>query len=136
MGVLFLEGKGVDHSQTKAAQWFAKAAAQGHPDAALDYGVLVFRGEGVQKDEKIGAQWLLVAARRGNVVAQNRVARLYAFGKGFPTDPIESAKWNILAAKGGRPDAELDTLLAKLTREQRAEAESRANDFVAEGNTN
>ncbi|HLF21519.1 MAG TPA: tetratricopeptide repeat protein, partial [Aestuariivirga sp.] len=92
-------------------------------------GVLVFRGEGVEKDEKIGAEWMLVAARRGNPVAQNRVARLYAFGRGVAADPVEALKWNLLAAKGGRPDAELDTLLAKLTAGQKAEAEARATAF-------
>ncbi len=116
-------------NQVAAAEWFAKAAAQGLTDAALDYGVLVFRGEGVEKDEKIGAQWMLIAARRGNVVAQNRVARLYAFGRGVAADPVEALKWNLLAAKGGRPDAELDTLLAKLAAEQKAEAEARAAAF-------
>ena len=96
----------------------------------LDYGVLVLRGEGVQRDEKIGAQWLLVSARRGNVIAQNRVARLYAFGKGVGQDPVEALKRNILATRAGRGDAELDTMLANLTDERKAEARARADAFA------
>jgi hypothetical protein len=42
-------------------------------------------------------------------------------------------KWNILAGLGGRPDAELDSLLAKLTPEQKSEAQSRADAFKPEG---
>jgi hypothetical protein len=83
----------------------------------------------VQQDEKVGAQWLLVSAKRGNVIAQNRVARIYAFGKGLPQDPIEALKWNILATRGGRGDAELESLLSRLTEPQKAEARARADAF-------
>jgi hypothetical protein len=65
-------------------------------------------------------------------VAQNRVARLYTFGKGVEADPVEAMKWNLLASQGGRPDAELDTLLAKLSPEQKAEAGKRASMFKPE----
>jgi TPR repeat protein len=95
----------------------------------LDYGVLVLRGEGVQQNDKVGAQWLVLSARRGNVIAQNRAARLYAFGKGVARDPVEAMKWNILARRGGRSDAELDSMLASLTEEQKAEATARADAF-------
>jgi TPR repeat protein len=113
----------------KAAALIGQAAEKGNSDAMLDYGVLVFRGEGVKQDEKIGAQWLLLAARRGNVIAQNRVARIYAFGKGVTADPVEAMSWNILATRGGRSDPELDTMLASLTADQKAEAQRRADTF-------
>ena len=80
LGLLYLDGKGVEPSQLAAANWFSKAAVQGLPEAAMDYGVLVFRGEGVQRNETVGAKWMLIAARHGNIVAQNRVAKLFATG--------------------------------------------------------
>ena len=113
----------------KAASLIGEAADKGNPDAMMDYGVLVFRGEGVQQNEKIGAQWLVLAAKRGNPIAQNRVARLYLFGKGVDADPVEAMKWNILASKAGRGDAELDSMLAKLTDAQKQEAQTRADAF-------
>ena len=119
----------MEKNAIEAATLIGKAAQAGNVDAMLDYGVLVFRGEGVQPNEKIGAQWLLVSARRGNIVAQNRVARLYAFGKGVEADPVEALKWNILAARSGRGDAELDSMLAKLSDAQKAEAQARADAF-------
>jgi TPR repeat protein len=129
LGVLHLEGKGVEKNAVAAAKLIGAAAEKGNPDAMLDYGVLVFRGEGVQQSEKIGAQWLLLSAKRGNIIAQNRVARLYAFGKGFPANAVEAMKWNILASRGGRGDAELDTLLSSLSDAQKAEAEKQADAF-------
>ena len=129
LGVLYLEGKGVAKNAVEAAKRIGKAAQAGHVDAMLDYGVLVIRGEGVQQNDKIGAQWLIVSARRGNIIAQNRVARLFAFGKGVPADPVEALKWNILASRAGRGDAELDTVLAKLSDAQKAEAQARADAF-------
>ena len=114
----------------KAAALIGAAADKGNPDAMMDYGVLVFRGEGVQQDEKIGAQWLILSAKRGNPIAQNRVARLYLFGKGVAADPVEAMKWNILSAKSGRGDAELDSMMDKLTETQKQEAQARADAFT------
>ena len=92
----------------------------------------VMRGEGVQRDEKIGSQWLLLSARHGNTIAQNRVARLYAFGVGLSRDPVEAMKWNLLAARAGRADPELDTMLATLSDDLKAEAQARADAFRPE----
>jgi len=44
-------------------------------------------------------------------------------------DPVEAMKWNILAGKAGRADAELDSMLAKLTDAQKQEAQARADAF-------
>ena len=113
----------------KAAEYFSKAALQGMPEAALEYGVLVFRGEGVEKDEALGAKWLLVAANHGNAIAQNRMAKLYATGRGVTADAVEAAKWNILAKAGGRPDQELDDGMAKLDPSIVKQAQARAAAF-------
>jgi TPR repeat protein len=86
----------------------------------------------VQKDEAIGAAWLAVAARQGNPVAQNRLARIYFKGRGVERDPVEAAKWHLLASEAGRPDAELDTLVAELGDAERQEARARADRFTAE----
>ena len=129
LGVLHLEGQGVEKNALAAAKLLGAAAAKGNPDAMLDYGVLVFRGEGVQQSEKIGAQWLLLSAKRGNVIAQNRVARLFAFGKGVEANAIEAMKWNILATRGGRGDPELDTMLSSLSAAEKAKAEKQADAF-------
>ena len=37
LGVRFSEGDGVAKSEFEATRWFRKAAAQGHPDALVDY---------------------------------------------------------------------------------------------------
>jgi TPR repeat protein len=129
LGLLYLDGNGVDKNPVTAADWLSRAAVKGSPEAALEYGVLVMRGDGVQRDEKIGLKWLLYAAKRGHPVAQNRLARIYAAGVGVTVDPVEAATWNLLASKGGRPDPTLDDFMAKLSPEQKLDAEKRAAAF-------
>jgi len=130
LGLMYLQGNGVDRNEVTAASWIGKAASQGNSDAALDYGVLVFQGVGVKKDEKIGTQWLMIAAQKGNPIAQNRIARLYTFGGGgISPDPVSAMMWNVLAKHAGRGDAELDGLLGKLTPAQLAEVKLRLDAF-------
>ena len=45
-------------------------------------------------------------------------------------DPVEAMKWNILSAKSGRGDAELDSMMDKLTETQKQEAQARADAFT------
>ena len=73
-----------------------------------------------------GAWFLLSAAEKGNAIAQNRLARLYAFGVVFEKHLPTAAKWHLIARGAGASDLELDFLIAKLTSEQRAEAEDEA----------
>jgi len=45
-----LVGDGVAHDETKAAEWWSKAAAQGHAAAQCDLGWAYDNGRGVPKD--------------------------------------------------------------------------------------
>ena len=130
LGLLYLDGKGVEQSQVKAAEYFAKAAARGLPDAAMDYGVLVFRGEGVQKDEKLGAEWMLIAAQAWQ--RHRHEPGWPAFmrpGAASITDAVAAMMWNRLASDGGRPDTWLDEFAGKQPAALRKEAEAKAKDF-------
>jgi TPR repeat protein len=84
---------------------------------------MLFRGEGVAKDEKRAAQLFRLAAEKGNPVAQNRLARLYANVVVFEPDTVRAAKWHLLARQAGVSDFSLDIMLAKLSKEERVEAE-------------
>ena len=94
--------------------------------AELEYGLMLYLGKGVLKDQKRGAALLLRAARKGNPVAQNRIAKLYAHGLVFKKDPVEAAKWHLLARKRGVADMRLDLRYAKMPKEQKQAAESKA----------
>jgi TPR repeat protein len=90
---------------------------------------MLFKGSGVAVDEAKAAKLFRLAAEQGNAIAQNRLARLYANGVVVKADPVQAAKWHLLARGAGVSDFSLDIVLAKLTKEQRAEAEQAAEDW-------
>jgi uncharacterized protein len=90
---------------------------------------MLFKGEGIPVDEAKAARLFRLAAEQGNPVAQNRLARLYANGAVVKEDPVQAAKWHLLARTAGVSDFSLDILLSKLTKQQRAEAETEAEGW-------
>ena len=64
--------KGVVQDFTTAADWFAKAAAQGDADAQCNLGVCYESGLGVTKDFKSAAAWFAKAAAQGFAQAPAR----------------------------------------------------------------
>ena len=92
---------------------------------------MLFKGEGVEKDEKRAAQLFLIAAEKGNPVAQNRLARLYANGVVYEPSTVKAAKWHLLAREAGVSDFSLDIMLAKLSKEERVEAEREVDAWEA-----
>lgn len=128
LGVLYLQGKGVDRDTTQAAQWFRRAADNGDLGAEVEFAIRLFNGDGVPKDEARAARYFLHAAQRGNAIAQNRIAKLYVAGRGVPKNLVEAAAWNLAAASQGRSDAGLDGATAGLNPEERKRAEALAAD--------
>ncbi|HSB58218.1 MAG TPA: tetratricopeptide repeat protein, partial [Methyloceanibacter sp.] len=122
-------GRGVPIDKSKAAEWLGHAADGGLPDAQVEYAIKLFNGEGVAVDQAKAAKLFRQAAEQGNPVAQNRLARLYANGLVVKEDPVQAAKWHLLARSAGVSDFTLDLMLAKLTKEQRAEAEKDAEGW-------
>ncbi len=78
-GFNFLKGRGgVDRDYKQAAEWFSKAAEQGHADAQYNLGELYNKGRGVKKNKKTAQKWYKAAAEQGHVKAKYR-ARNCAF---------------------------------------------------------
>jgi TPR repeat protein len=129
LGTLYATGTGVDPNAFEAAKWIGKAAAAGHTEAQVDYAVILFRGHGVPPDQKLGAQLFRAAAEKGLPVAQNRLARCYANGAGVETNLVEAAKWHLIAKAAGETDDNLDKVLAKLSKANRAKAQKAADEW-------
>lgn len=127
VGNLYATGTGVDPNAFEAVKWIGKAAAAGYAEAQLDYAVILFRGHGVPPDPKRGAQLFQAAADKGMAVAQNRLARCYEYGAGVEANPIEAAKWHLIAKAGGVEDDNLDKIVAKLSKADRAKAQKAAD---------
>jgi len=59
-----------------AAEWYRKAAEQGHAEAQYKLGFMYQNGRGVKKDDKQAAEWYRKAAAQGNKEAERALQRL------------------------------------------------------------
>lgn len=70
VGVMFERGMGVEKDDTKAAEWYEKAAVQGHVDAQYNIAIMYASGRGVTRNEPIAMMWLALAAKQGDKEAR------------------------------------------------------------------
>jgi hypothetical protein len=85
LGIMYLEGKGVEKNEKKAVDYFQKAAEQGHADAQLNLAVSYENGEGIAKDMTKAIIWYCKAVEQGDADAQIQLERLL-------TDELNSEK--------------------------------------------
>jgi TPR repeat protein len=73
LGVMYANGKGVPKDESKAVEWYRKAADQGLAGAQNNLGVMYADGRGVSKDETKAVEWYRKAADQGLAEAQNNL---------------------------------------------------------------
>jgi hypothetical protein len=56
----------VEQNQSMAAQWYQKAAEQGHVDAQYNLAIMHVMGRGVDQNTTAGMMWLATAAKSGD----------------------------------------------------------------------
>ncbi|MGD8784848.1 MAG: tetratricopeptide repeat protein [Thioalkalispiraceae bacterium] len=105
IGLLFMNGNGVEQNERTALHWFTRAGEQGLADAQYNAGVLFYTGKGVYPDNKSAIEWWQLAANQGHPNAQNNLAIMHAFAYGTKRDPDQAIKLWTAAAKQGHPDA-------------------------------
>lgn len=69
-GVIYERGIGVEQNQSMAAQWYEKAAKQGHVDAQYNIAIMYTTGRGVNEDKGLAMMWLSLAAKQGDKEAR------------------------------------------------------------------
>jgi len=84
LGIMYLQGRGVDKNETAAVTYFQKAAEQGHADAQFNLAVSYENGEGVDKDVPKAIALFCKAAEQGNSDAQVQLD--FLFIEGLSTD--------------------------------------------------
>ena len=133
LGHCYLIGQGVTQDEAEAVNWFRRAAEQGIAMAQGILGACYAHGRGVPKSYQEAVIWHRKAAEQGDAMAQYSLGCLYCSGNGVTQDYIEAYKWlNLAAAQGAKDATEFrNELSQKMTREQIAEAQSRASQFVA-----
>jgi TPR repeat protein len=129
----------------EAAEWYLKAAQQGFPNAEdLLAALYASGGKGFPRDDAQAAYWWHQAADHGNEDAAGRLGAIYAAGRGVPKDLVQALMWLDLAILGGpgnhamiyerriNPRTIRDNFAASLTPEQVAEADQRADEWLAQ----
>ena len=108
LGQAYRLGYGVPPDLIKAEEFFGKAAAQGHEQAADNYGVLLY-----QRGDSSGAlPYLIAATARGDASAQYMLGVANFEGDGVPEDWIRAYALLTLARQGGL--AQADTVIAQM----------------------
>lgn len=101
LGAFYNEGKGVIKNQTKAAEWYKKAAQHGNMEAAYFYGVALLKGVGILQNYKEAIFWLEKSARSGYSQAQYELGTIYRNKTGVEANPKRAYLWFSLAAAQG-----------------------------------
>ena len=84
------------------------------------------------QDNAEAVAWYRLAAEQGHADAQFNLGWMYASGRGVPQDDVTAHMWLNVAAATGHEQARKnrDSVAANMTREQIAEAQARARDWV------
>ncbi len=94
LGHLFYYGdRGLEKNLPNAAEWYRKAAVQGHSRAQFYLGRMYERGEAVPQSSDEAFRWHSKAAESGDADAQYALAHLYLKGKGVSTNEVQALKW-------------------------------------------
>ncbi|MSP82524.1 MAG: hypothetical protein EXQ94_06225 [Alphaproteobacteria bacterium] len=95
-------GRGGAPDYAAAAQWYRRAADQGHTLAQYQLGQLYEHGRGVAQDYAEAARWYRAAAEGGSDVAGFQLGYLYEKGLGVPRDVAQAIAWYDRAVAGWR----------------------------------
>ena len=66
VGMMHLNGQGVEQDYEEAEKWFRKASEQGIPQAQYKLGMLYSEGQGLPQDYEYAYSWFRVAAVHGH----------------------------------------------------------------------
>ncbi len=107
VGAAYYNGDGVERDYGRAAEWYRRAAAQGHPRAEFLLGMMHEAGRGVPRDEQAAVEWFRLAARQGYPAAQHSLGVVYRAGRGVPRDVVEAGRWFLRAAEQGHVPSQI-----------------------------
>ena len=105
LGVMYMDGRGVEQDDAEAVRWFRLAAEQGHDNAQVDLGFMYYNGRGVEQDDAEAFRWFRLAAEQGHAGAQANLGIMYDFGE-VEQDYGEALRWYRLAAEQGHAIAQ------------------------------
>jgi TPR repeat protein len=69
LGLMYMNGTGVNTDYPQALSWYNKAAAQGNFSGECNLGIMYDRGLGVPRDKVTAYMWYIVATQDGSPLA-------------------------------------------------------------------
>lgn len=107
VGLMMLEGRGVEANPHKGIEWLLGAATQDNLHAQQLLGRVYLNGSyGIEKNSALAAKWLKPSADTGDPVAQFDMALAYMMGGTLAPNPEVAFNWIQMAAQYGHADAE------------------------------
>jgi hypothetical protein len=104
LGLMYDKGQGVSQSSTTAAQWYQKAADQGHICSQYNLGLMYESGLGVHKNSTTAAYWYRKAAEQGHANSQYNLGLMYEYGLGVRHSHVEAKEWFGKSCDSGNQD--------------------------------
>ena len=74
LGLMYLEGNGVNQSSQEAKIYFEAAAKQGFAEAENNLGWIYYIGEGVNENLEEARKWFELAIHHGYIAAQDNLS--------------------------------------------------------------
>jgi uncharacterized protein len=112
LGVMYLDGLGVEPDPAEAARWFGLAADSGYTEAEVELGLLYAKGRGLPRDNKKAVELWQKAAEAGNSHAAHLLAMQYTTdagpGTGVARDNEKAAGWFRRAAEAGLAESQFE----------------------------
>ena len=94
---------GASQNIERAAQWFRRAAEQGHLESQRALGWMH-----IGQDNAEASKWFRRAAEQGHAESQCVLGRMLMNGNGIPQDNAEASKWLRRAVEQGHAEAQFD----------------------------
>ncbi len=136
LALMYKDGQGVKQDSKKAVKWYRKAAEQGDAEGKHMLGVMYDTGQGVPQDYQKASEWFQKASEQGYPKAQYNLGVMYYSGQGVAQDLVLAHMWIHLATSklsGEEGEAAVkarDVIAARMTEEQIAEAQKRAQEWT------
>jgi uncharacterized protein len=106
LGVLHLNGLGLEQDLGEALRWFEQAAEAGHLAAQNYLAQMYEHGVGVEQDHVEAASWYRRAAEAGDSDSQSSLGLMYLNGLGVEADPEQARLWLRRSAEQGNAQAQ------------------------------
>lgn len=132
LGVMHINGEGVEADAAMALKWFRLAADQGYTPSLVSLAGLYYAGRGANHDHDEAARLYVKAARQGNAEAQFALGGLYVRGHGVEKDLVRAHMWLSLAGMRGLKTARnrRNEIESMMTAAQIAEAEKLRQELM------